>query len=191
MRIPLEDKQVVISRVQGSYVFPTRVMLVLAMNPCACGYYPDRNKCHCTESDVRKYLSKISKPLLDRVDISVEVPAISKEDLEKATRGKSSADLRAEVVGAWEIQKERYKGEEIVFNSELDGARIRKYCMLSAEGKTLLREAFEKLSLSLRAYDRILKVSRTIADLEGEETIDTRHVAEAVSYRSVDRKFWR
>ena len=121
----------------------------------------------------------------------MEVPAISKEDLEKGSRGKSSADLRAEVVGAWEIQKERYKREEIVFNSELDGARVRKYCVLSAEGKTLLREAFEKMSLSLRAYDRILKVSRTIADLDGRETIDTGHVAEAVSYRSVDRKFWR
>ena len=191
MRQPLEDKQVVISRVQGSFVFPTRVMLVLAMNPCQCGFYPDRNKCHCSEADVRRYLSRISKPLLDRVDITVEVPRIGKDGISQGRPGKSSSELKEAVIRAWEIQKERYRQERIVFNSELEGRKIRKYCVLTKEGEDFLKEAFEKLELSLRAYDRILKVGRTIADLEGAETIELSHVSEAVAYRSMDRKFWR
>ena len=191
MRQPLEDKQVVISRVQGSFVFPTRVMLVLAMNPCQCGFYPDRNKCNCSEADVRRYLSKISKPLLDRVDISVEVPRIGKSDLSNGVSGKTSEELKSMVVAAWEIQKERYKNDRIVFNSELEGKKIRKYCVLTADAESFLKEAFEKLELSLRAYDRILKVGRTIADLKGAEKIELSHISEAVSYRSLDRKFWR
>ncbi|MBO4411729.1 MAG: YifB family Mg chelatase-like AAA ATPase [Lachnospiraceae bacterium] len=191
MRQPLEDHEVTISRVHGTYTFPTRVMLVLAMNPCKCGFYPDRNKCSCSEADVRKYLSRISRPLLDRVDIVAEVPRINVRALGKDQTGADSASMKEQVIRAWEVQKERYRSMKTLFNSGLEGKEIRRFCRLSADCETLLSEAMEKLELSLRARDRILKVSRTIADLSGEEEIQAAHLAEAVSYRSLDRKFWR
>jgi len=190
MRQPLEDKRVVISRVNGSYVFPTRVMLVCAMNPCRCGYYPDRSKCHCSEGEVRKYLGRISKPLLDRIDIAVEVPRLGYEDLLKKPPGESSEEIRKRVIRCWEIQKERYAGQNIVFNSQLEGSGIRKYCRLGAAEADLLKEVFDHLDLSARAHDRILKVARTIADLDGAEAISTVHLAEAISYRQLDRRFF-
>ena len=190
MRQPLEDRKVVISRVNGSSVFPTRVMLVCAMNPCRCGYYPDRSKCHCNDMEVRRYLSKISRPLLDRIDIMVEAPRVALSDMENPTPGTDSATLREKVARAWEIQKERYKSLPILFNSQLEGAGIRKYCVLSREERELLREAFAHLDLSARAHDRILKVARTAADMDGSESIQSAHLLEAISYRSLDRKFW-
>lgn len=189
LRNPLEDKKITIARVNSSCVFPTKVMLVCAMNPCKCGYYPG-SRCHCSEREVRRYLSHISKPLLDRIDITVEVPAVRMEDLEKKGKTASSEELRALVIRAWEIQKARYSGRKDVFNAHLEGAEVRKYCALDAEGRELLRQAFDGLGLSARAHDRILKVARTIADMEGAERISTAHLAEAVSYRSLDRKFW-
>ena len=190
MRQPLEDREVVITRTHGSYLFPTRVMLVAAMNPCRCGYYPDRSRCKCSEADVRKYLSRLSRPLLDRIDISVEVPRVSGEDLRKAEPGMDSETMREMVIRAWEIEKARYAEEGILFNSQLSGARIRKYCRLGEEEEQLLSEAFEALGLSARAHDRILKVARTIADLEGAQDITKRHLSEAISYRQLDRRYF-
>lgn len=190
MRQPLEDKRVVISRVNGSYVFPTRVMLVCAMNPCRCGYYPDRTKCHCSDGEVQKYLGRISKPLLDRIDIAVEVPRLSFEDLLKKPPGESSAEIRERVVRCWEIQKERYRGQNMVFNSQLEGSGIRKYCELGPEESDLLKQVFDHLDLSARAHDRILKVARTVADLQGADRIGVPHLAEAISYRQLDRRFF-
>ena len=190
MRQPLEDRKVVISRVQGTYVFPTGVMLVAAMNPCKCGYYPDRGKCRCSESDVRRYLSGISKPLLDRIDISVEVPLIGRADLEKGSVGTGSEEMREKVRNALEIQKERYRNDGILFNSELSGGMIRKYCKLGRKERELLSDAFDRLGLSVRAHDRILKVARTIADLNGEPEITAAHLSEAIGYRLLDRKFF-
>ncbi len=191
MRQPLEDRKVVISRVHGSYVFPTRVMLVLAMNPCRCGYYPDRNKCRCSEAEVHAYLSRISRPLLDRVDILKEVPRVPAESLGGTPNGLSSEDLRKQVIAAWNIQKERYRNDGILFNSELEGKLLRKYCALDTTGRALLKDAFEKLNLSARAHDRILKVARTIADLSGGDRITEAHLLEAISYRTAGEKFWR
>ena len=191
MRQPLEDQRVVISRVHGSYVFPTRVMLVCAMNPCKCGYYPDRNKCKCSEREVRMYLGRLSRPFLDRIDISTEVPRVTLSDISDKRPGESSSVIRQRVIHAWEIQKERYKNEGIVFNSQLEGRQIRKYCVLGKEEEQLMKEVFDRLDFSARAYDRILKVARTIADLAQEDKISTIHLAEAISYRSMDRSYMR
>ena len=190
MRQPLEDKKVVISRVNGSYQFPTRIMLVCAMNPCRCGYYPDRSKCHCSDAEVRQYLARISKPLLDRMDILTEAPRVSLEELEKKKGGESSETIRKRVIEAWNIQKERYKDLPILFNSQLEGSRIPQFCALGREENELLRSVFDSMDLSARAHDRILKVARTVADLDGSDRICVRHLAEAVSYRAMDRKFW-
>ncbi|MBR4768294.1 MAG: ATP-binding protein, partial [Lachnospiraceae bacterium] len=190
MRQPLEDRKVVISRVHGSYVFPTRVMLVAAMNPCKCGFFPDRNKCRCTEAEVRQYLSKISRPLLDRIDIFAEVPRIGAEALNSMKPGMSSEELKEGVIRAWEAEKRRYLKEPFLFNSDLEGASLRKYCEISCSGRDILKEAMEKLNLSARAHDRILKVARTIADFEGTEEIRDVHLTEAISYRSLNDKFW-
>ena len=190
MRQPLEDKKVTISRVNGTYTFPTRMMLVCAMNPCRCGYYPDRNKCHCSEGEVRKYLSRISKPLLDRIDILAEVPRVPVKELSETTGGTDSETLRKCVIRAWEIQKERYQSCGILFNSQLEGAAIRKYCVIGKAENELLKEVFDKMDLSARAHDRIIKVSRTIADLEESERITTQHLSEAIGYRSLDRKLF-
>ena len=190
MRQPLEDQRVVISRVHGTYVFPTRVMLVCAMNPCKCGYYPDRNKCRCSERDVRTYLGRISRPFLDRIDISVEVLRVSVEDLAKGTRGESSETVRKRVMQAWEIQRDRYRSTGIVFNSQLTGKLIKKYCALGKDEADLLRQVFDRLDLSARAYDRILKGARTIADLRSADVIGTNELAEAIGYRSLDRSFF-
>jgi len=191
MRQPLEDYQIVVSRVYGTFVFPSRVMLVAAMNPCKCGYYPDRNRCHCSEVEVKKYLSKISKPLLDRIDISIEVPQVSIRDLKQEKVGKSSEEMRLMVIKAWEIQNKRFEKEPFHFNSEIPTGKLRTYCRLNEESEKLMADVFEKLELSARAHDRILKVARTIADIEGEEDIQVAHLAEAISYREIDRKFWR
>ena len=190
MRQPLEDHKAVISRVGGSCTFPTRVMLVCAMNPCKCGYYPDRNRCRCSEPEVRRYLGRISRPLLDRIDLAVEVPRISGEEMSRRKSGDCSEVIRKRVLGAWEIQKERYREEELIFNSQLEGRQITKYCNITEPAEKLLHTAIDAMELSARAYDRILKVSRTIADLGGSFEITEEHIAEAVSYREIDRKFF-
>ena len=191
LRQPLEDREVVLSRVQASYHFPADCQLVAAMNPCSCGYYPDRSRCHCSPADVARYLGRISRPLLDRIDLCVEVARIGYDDLERKETNESSADIRSKVIKAVEIQRERYKKENIMYNSQLTPGLIRKYCKLGDTEKKLLKDAFDRLNLSARAYHRMIKVSRTIADLEGSERITEDHICEAIGYRTFDREVWR
>ena len=191
MRQPLEDGYVNISRINGSCTYPANVLMVASMNPCKCGYYGDPNhECTCTPPQIRKYMSKISGPLLDRIDLHVEVPAVSYSDLSADTKEESSADIKARVERARQIQNERYADEKIYTNSQLTSSQIRKYCPTSPEVKNILKSAFDNLGLSARAHDRILKVARTISDLDGEKDISVNAIAEAINYRSLDRKFW-
>lgn len=190
LRQPMEDHQVHISRISGSYVYPANTMVVAAMNPCKCGYHPDMNRCTCTPSEVHHYLGKISQPLLDRIDISIEAPELAYAQLVSERENEPSEKLRERVRGVHAIQKERYAGTDIHFNSELTVEEIRKYCPLGSRESRMLEEAFQRLKLSARAYHRIIKVARTIADLEGSTRICCSHIGEAICYRSVERKFW-
>lgn len=190
MRQPLEDGKVTISRVNGSCSYPAEFMLVAAMNPCPCGYFPDRSRCRCSVGEIRRYRDRISRPMLDRIDICTEAFAVKFDDLSKAKKGADSSSMRASVTEAINRQRMRYKDEGILFNSQLKGSRLSKYCRLDQQKEELLRQAFESMGLSVRARDRILRVSRTIADLEGSEQIKEAHLAEAISYRSIDRKYW-
>lgn len=190
LRQPLEDKEVCISRSGGTYTFPANLMLVAAMNSCPCGYYPDMKKCTCTYGSVQKYLSRISSPLLDRIDITVEASAVTYGALQDQEKSESSATIRSRVERAREIQRERYLGTSYRFNSDLDGEGMQKYCSLKKEENELMKEAFEKLDLSARSYYRILKVARTIADMEEKDQIGTDNLQEAICYRTIHKKFW-
>lgn len=191
MRQPMEDGKVTIARVASTVTYPCRTMIVAAMNPCKCGYYGDRsNKCRCSESNVTRYLSKVSGPLIDRMDIQVEAASLKYSELSMAP-GESSESVRKRVVAARRIQLERYKNVGFYSNSALSGKNIEKYCLLTGEAAKLIKSAFENLGLSARAYSRILKISRTIADLDNKEKIDDVHIAEAIQYRTLDKKFWR
>lgn len=185
LRQPLEDRKIMISRVDYSFEFPAEFLLVTAMNPCPCGFYPDRNKCTCTEHAIRRYRQKLSGPILDRIDLRCDVPEVDYQDL-KAGGGDlvSSAVMQQQVVRAAEIQKERYKKEKWIFNSELQPEAIAGYCPLTEEAERLMERAFNTLGLSARGYHRIIRLGRTIADLDGEELIGTAHISEAISYRS-------
>ena len=192
LRQPLEDGKVTISRAVTSLCYPARFMLAAAMNPCPCGYYSDpRHECSCSSQQIQKYMSKISGPLLDRIDIHVEVPALSYEELAKKTPGDDSAAMRRMVKTARDLQLDRFKNEKKIFcNAHMESKHIRTYCGLDEACQQLLKTAMERLGLSARAYDRILKVARTIADLDGKENIASPHIAEAIQYRSLDRKLW-
>ncbi len=190
LRQPLEDKSVTISRLNASYIYPAGFMLVAAMNPCSCGYYPDRNKCNCTINQVKRYLGRISSPLLDRFDICIEALQMNYNELQVQEKQESSLDIRNRVSIAREIQLERYRDQSIYFNSELSPKAIKKYCRLEAKEQALLEEAFIRMNLSARAYHRILKVARTIADLDQSERITSKHISEAICYRSLDQKYW-
>ena len=189
MRQPMEDGKVTIARVSGTLTFPSDFMLVAAMNPCPCGYLGSGDKCHCTVNEIAKYQSKISGPLLDRIDLMVEMPAVGYEDLQNSTPGESSAEIKKRVVKAHEIQLQRYKKEGIFFNAQLNAAQVEKYCPLGEAEQKLLKAAFSSMDLSARAYHKILKVARTAADLDGREEITVRHLAEVLQYRSLDRKY--
>lgn len=190
MRQPLEDMEVTISRVNSTITYPSKFMLIASMNPCPCGYYPDTKRCHCTDKEIKKYLSKISGPLIDRIDICLEVKPVEYEQLSLKRKSESSEDIRKKVIAAQKIQQQRYKNENILFNSQLSSAQIEKYCSLGNEEIEILKIAFNRLNLSARAYHRILKVSRTIADLDTSENIKVNHLAEAIQYRSLDRKYF-
>lgn len=191
LRLPLEDGVVNISRVQASLSYPCKFMLIASMNPCPCGYYGSQDKeCTCTPQAISKYMSKISGPLLDRIDIHIEVTPVKYNKLESSTPSESSQDIKIRVNKAREIQTERYKHYNIFSNSELTPKLINKYCKLDIQSKSLMENAFSKLNLSARAYTRILKVARTIADLDSSENIMQNHIAEAIQYRSLDRKYW-
>ena len=191
MRQPLEDRKVVISRIHGSYVFPTSVMLVAAMNPCSCGYYPDRTKCKCKDSDIARYLGRISRPILDRIDITVEAARIPYDVISARSGNVTSAELSALVCRTMEIQRKRYDKEGISFNSQLSGSLVKKYCRLGREEEELMKQAYDTYDFSTRTYTRVLKVARTIADLEESEEIRAEHLSEAVRYRSLERSIWK
>ncbi|MBR6366140.1 MAG: YifB family Mg chelatase-like AAA ATPase [Lachnospiraceae bacterium] len=191
MRQPLEDRRVVISRIHGSYVFPTSVMLVAAMNPCNCGYYPDRTKCKCNEHDISRYLGRISRPILDRIDITVEAARIPYDTIKAKSGSVTSEELSRQVCAAMEIQRHRYDKEGISFNSQLSGALIKKYCRLGKDEEDLMKQAYETYDFSTRTYTRVLKVARTIADLEASEEIRMEHLSEAVRYRSLEHSIWK
>ncbi len=192
MRQPLEDRKINISRARYSVEYPASFMLVAAMNPCPCGHYNNPNKdCTCPAGAVQRYLSKISGPLLDRIDLHIEVVPVSNDKIMGTEQAESSESIRARVVKAREIQSERYKGDSgIHCNAQMSSKMLRKYCILDDESSTLLKSAIDRLKLSARAYDRILKVARTIADLEGSQNIQKHHVGEALSYRNLDRENW-
>jgi len=193
MRQPLEDGTVTIARAAMSLTFPARFMLVAAMNPCPCGYFNDRvRECHCTPMMIQRYVSKISGPLLDRIDIHIDVPSVNYRELRGGSTPESSADIRRRVIQAREVQLERFHAgkERMYANAQMGSREIRKYCELGTDSEHLLERAMMKQGLSARAHDRILKVSRTIADLAGAEAIEPGHIAEAIQYRTLDRTFW-
>lgn len=192
LRQPLEDRKIYLSRSSGTYCFPAEFLLLAAMNPCPCGHFPDMNRCTCTAKDVNRYRSKISFPLLDRMDVCVEAPAISYEELSSTEKGDvTSEQMRRQVVAAQQIQKKRYKDMGIVFNSELNPGQLEQFCPMTDAAKKLLERAFHKMGLSARGYHRIIRVARTIADLEAADVIDTIHISEAIQYRVIDKKYWR
>lgn len=192
LRQPMEDGIVTVSRVNSTLTFPSQFTLVATMNPCPCGFFGDSIKeCTCTQRSIDSYLAKVSGPILDRIDIHIEVKPVKYSDLEKDnTDAETSEEIRKRVNIARDIQTERYKGEDIYSNSELGSKNISKYCNLDESSKNLLELAFNNLGLSARAYDKILKVARTIADLDLSEGIKEKHIAEAIQYRSLDRKYW-
>jgi len=192
LRQPLEDGKVTISRAAMSLSYPARFMLAAALNPCPCGFYTDRrHQCTCKEEQIRKYMAKISGPLFDRIDIHTEVPALTYEELAQKTPGRDSASMREEVIAARSVQTKRFAAQKDVFcNAHMESRHIRQFCELDEASRQLLKTAIEKLGLSARAYDRILKVSRTIADLDRSEDIGAAHVSEAIQYRSMDRRMW-
>ena len=193
LRQPLEDGTVTIARAAMSLSFPARFMLAAAMNPCPCGYFNDRSReCHCTPMMIQRYVSKISGPLLDRIDIHIDVPSVNYRDLRGRSTPESSGDIRARVIKARDTQLERFHagGERIYANAQMGSREIRKYCELGTDSEHLLERAMVKQGLSARAHDRILKVSRTVADLSGTEAIEPGHIAEAIQYRTLDRTFW-
>lgn len=191
LRQPIEDGKVTISRVSGTIAYPCSVMLVAAMNPCPCGYFGHPSKpCTCSSGAVSRYLAKVSGPLLDRLDLHIEVPPVEFDEIASEERAESSAEIKKRVNAAREIQNSRFQNTPVTCNARITSDMLHDVCRLSEKGKALLKTAFEKLGLSARAYDRVLKVARTIADLDASETIEPRHVAEAVQYRSLDRKYW-
>ncbi|HCC35696.1 MAG TPA: magnesium chelatase [Ruminococcaceae bacterium] len=191
LRQPLEDGNVTISRVSGTLTYPCSVMMVAAMNPCPCGFYghPSRN-CTCRKSAVANYLSRVSGPMLDRLDLHVEVPPAPYEELSDRSQAESSAEIRKRVNAARSLQEKRYFGTGVTCNARLSSSMLHDICVTTPAAERLLSAAFERLGMSARAYDRVLKVSRTVADLEGSERIDTPHISQAIQYRSLDRKYW-
>jgi len=191
LRQPLEDGKVTISRAAASLTFPCRFMLVAAMNPCPCGYHGDRKReCRCTPLQIRNYRNKISGPLLDRIDIHIEVPSVGYHELSGLSSGEPSATIRERVISARKIQKERFHGRKIHCNAGMHSKDMTKFCHLKDDAQSILKMAIGELHFSARAYDRILKVSRTIADLAASDQIESEHISEAIQYRTLDRQFW-
>lgn len=191
MRQPLEDKMITIARANATYTFPADFTLAAAMNPCPCGYYPDKNRCRCTEHQISSYLSKISQPMLDRMDICVEVKPVPYSALRSDSREESSASIRERVTRACRLQNDRYKDEGILFNSQLRPGQISKYCRLSDDCESIIADSMNEEELSARAFHRILKVSRTIADLEGSDDIKESHVLEALACHNSSLGYWK
>lgn len=192
LRQPVEDGEITISRSGQNCTYPCSIMLAAAMNPCPCGYYGDKtHKCSCSQQKISRYLNKISGPLLDRFDIHVEVPPVKFGELRNTEKTESSAQIKKRVDRAREIQRERFKGSSTLCNARISAEQFEKMCVIDSEAEQTLKTAFENLGLTARAYDRVLKVARTIADLDNCEIIHSEHVLEAVQYRSLDRKYWQ
>ncbi len=188
LRQPIEDSTVTISRAVTSITYPASIMLVCAMNPCPCGYMEDPiHQCTCTPSQIQRYRQRVSGPLLDRIDIHIEVPAVAYKELSKDLTGESSEDIRSRVQRSKEVQIKRFSKDNIFSNAKMQSRHIKKHCLLKAEAQDILETAMQKLGLSARAYTRILKVGRTIADLAGSEQINAEHISEAIQYRTLDR----
>ena len=191
LRQPLEEGKITISRAASTHTFPARFMLVAAMNPCPCGYFTDPKKeCNCTSIQIKNYMSKISGPLLDRIDIQLEVPCLKVNEITQKSKGEPSAAIRERVEKARILQRNRYFSERISSNAELEPKQLEKFCAVSEEGEGLLKMAIQELGFSARAYHKSIKVARTIADLEGSPTIEASHVSEAIHYRTLDRNIW-
>ena len=190
LREPLENKEIMINRIYGNYIFPCNFIFIASMNPCPCGYYGDEEKqCKCSPQEIHRYLSKISGPLLDRIDLHIEVKRPKYEKISSKIKSETSEEIRKRVCIAREIQRKRYEFEKIKLNAELNGNLISKYCKLDEKGEEILEKAFKNLKLSVRAYEKILKIARTIADLEQKTDIEYKHIAEAIQYRSLDRRY--
>ncbi|MCL2664280.1 MAG: YifB family Mg chelatase-like AAA ATPase [Defluviitaleaceae bacterium] len=189
LRQPLEDGRVTISRVGGVCTYPCFFLLMASMNPCPCGYYGS-GKCKCTQGEIAKYLGKISGPLLDRIDIQVEAAAVEYDNLSGGKQGETSAEIKKRVVKAQQLQQNRFKNDGIRFNSQMTASMVDMHCKLEKEERLMLKQAFENMGLSARAYHKLLKIARTIADLSSDAQISAVHLAEAISYRSLDRKYW-
>ena len=192
LRQPLEDREIVISRTSGTYRFPANFLLLAAMNPCKCGYFPDRNLCTCSPRDVSNYIGRISRPLLDRIDLCVQCPPVSYEDLTSPSSSEiTSEDLRNQAESAREIQLRRFRGENIHFNSEIPAGMISRYCRIDDAAARTIRNAYTIHTLSARGYHKLLKTARTIADLEGSDLIREAHIGEALMYKTIDESYWR
>lgn len=190
LRQPMEEHQVRLVRSKGNVTYPANFLLLAAMNPCNCGYYPDMQKCRCSQGSLRRYFDKVSQPLLDRIDICVEAPGLSYKELVGKEKGESSKDIQKRVLECHQIQCERYKNEGFLHNSHIPSARLEEFCYLGEKEKNYMEEMYVKMSLTARTYHKILRVARTIADLEGAKQINTAHLNEAICYRNVDEKFW-
>jgi len=190
LRQPLEEHRILVSRVHGIYEFPAAFMLVAATNPCPCGYYPDRNRCSCNDQQIRRYLGRISRPLLDRIDICVETAPVSYQDVRGSGAQESSRDIRERVERARQMQRMRFAGTPLLFNNEMKKREIMQYCVLGEKEEKFLQNMFAKMGFSARGCNRVLKVARTIADLAGEERILQEHLAEAVSYHDLEERYW-
>lgn len=185
-------RNILLRIVRGSkeYIYPADFMLVAAMNPCRCGYYPDRNRCSCTEHDIKRYMSRVSKPIWDRIDICTHMGMIDarnilyESDADKSSDFYTTANMKKCVKTAYDIQKERFSNENIEFNSQMNEKHVKKYCRLGQAEKRIMETAFERLNLTVRGYHKVLKTARTIADIEGEECINAGHLSEAFSYRN-------
>lgn len=190
LRQPLEDGYVVINRLGGSYRFMADFLLICAMNPCKCGYFPDRNRCRCNANDIKRYLGKISTPLLDRIDMTTQIQEINYEDMDKKSEVEKSSDIRARVKKTHAIQRDRFKNRDILFNSQMSEGDIKKYCTLSEDGRNMIEQAYKAYRFTPRKYHKLLKVARTIADLDGSESINVTHLSEAICFRHIDKQYF-
>lgn len=192
LRQPLEDGVVSVTRVRNQAEYQSSFMMVASMNPCPCGYFGSKQRqCRCGQHEIRRYLDRVSGPLLDRIDIQIEVDAVPVKEISTGSAAESSAVVAQRVRKAREIQQMRYRGEGIHCNAQLDARLTKRYCALTPEATQVLHMAVDRMGMSMRAYGRVLKVARTIADLAGESSISTAHVAEAIQYRELDEKYWR